>query len=947
MDGDESTVASAVVHANASAALWEGEFAGRAQELALAAQCRAQAVAGTPWIVVIEGEPGIGKTALARRAVAAGPDGMRVYWSGADRSEQDYPYGVVDQLLRRLPSAHGTTPDAPSPSASPFSVGSDLLTSLADAAGTTPLAVVIDDIQWADEPSLKALAFMLRRLHSEAILIVFTARIPGSGASPDQEPRQLAQGLDWHAAIRGAVQVQNLRLAGLSTEETAQMVDAIGAGTPGPAGLARLQKHTGGHPLYLRSLLAEVSDKALTDLTRPLPVPSTLDALVRRRLDHLPADARRLTEALAVLEVATPLAVTAQLAELSDATDALGVALASGLVQWQPGQPTTPLRIHHPLQRDAVYNAISPTRRRVLHLGAAALVDSDRAWDHKVAAASTADPDLAHELATEAERQAGRGHLHRAATLHLWAADVGHSGKQFEHHLIAAATYLLVVQAMARVRTLRPALESCAPGPARDAVLGYLAGTGGDFATAETFLAPAVEAATDPSIRLTAGSWLGHIRIWRADGAQAAAALRPVVNRMPPGPAAANARGLLAWAAGYADGAPAGLALLAGLSEHASQVARADSLLLSYRGGLRVRAGQLMAGVDDLATLAARQREDDNLVVAPLEHYMLGFGRYLTGHWVDATLSADHALLVADIGGQPYGLAPGHAVAAMVNAQQGHQEQAEKHLAACRQTGALFPDLSAVFVLLAEAAIPYADADWPATRSALRPLDDPAFAPGMRTILQVLWIPPYVEALTAGDRPSAEDLQRAEDALRKLDRIARRAPALTATSHWLHGRLAAAHGDTKTAQAHYSTGLAAASRDGDDIPLHRAFLHRDLAGLHHDQATATRHLQQAHHLYTELGAAPQAQRAARDLALLDAVPPVETPVPAALLTEREQAVAHRAARGLTNQEIARELFISPKTVEYHLGHVYTKLSLASRRQLRTALRTNAEPREPV
>lgn len=939
-------------------AVWEGGFAGRATQLAALAQCRAEAVAGKPWVVVIEGKPGIGKTALARRALAPGPDGMRVCWCACDRFEQDYPYGVVEQLLRHLPpAADGSEPTAaPTAAASPFAVGADLLTVLAGAAERSPLAVVIDDIPWADDESLKALSFVLRRLYSEPVLVLAIARLRDTQTTesfPNSVPGAGAASLgDWRTVTRGAARTFPLQLAGLSREETVQMVAASGVGVLSQRAVVRLWEHTAGHPLYLRSLLADASPQALADLTRPLPVPSTLEALVRRTLERLPADARRLIEALAVLDAPTSMATTVQFADLSDPTTALEAALASGLIQWQPDQPTTPLRIHHQLQRDAVYHAISPVHRRALHATAATLAGSDRAWDHRVAAADD-DPELADQLADEASRQVAQGCYHRAATLELWAADLAPTRDAREHHLITAAAQLLTVQAVARAETLREAVEGCAPSPARDAVLGYLAGQGGDLVTAEKLLVPAAAAAA-PATRLTAATWLGATHILQADGHKVAAALRPVIDEMPPGPAARYARGLLAIAAGYADGAPAGLAVLAeaGLPGHASRVSHVDSRLLAYRGTLRVWAGHLGAGVDDLTTLTTRQRADSDIIVSPIEHYMLGFGRYLTGHWADTTISAEQAVLVADTQERPYGLAPGHAIAAMAHAHQGHQEEAESQLAACRKAARVFPELNCLFLVLAEAVAAQARADWPAMRQALRALDDPAaVTPGMRALLQVPWVPLYVEALTATDyRPTPEDLQHAEDALRTFDPIADHAPSLAATGHWLHGRLAAARGDTATALHHYRAGLAAPVHYGDDIPLHRAFLHRDLArhllttGRPSDRAEADHHLQQAHHIHTSLGATPHAQRTAHNLTLLHPTAPTAPPElrnPAAALTEREHAVAHLAAQGLTNNEVARELFVSPKTVEYHLGHVYTKLRLTGRRQLRTALQPTA------
>ncbi|MER7577975.1 LuxR C-terminal-related transcriptional regulator [Streptomyces sp. NPDC126514] len=760
---------------------------------------------------------------------------------------------------------------------------------------------------------------------------------------------------EWRMVTRGMTHVRSLRLAGLSREETMQMVAAAGAGTLGRRAVARLRDHTAGHPLYLQSLLNEADPQALADLARPLPVPSTLKALVHRTQDRLPADARNLIEALAILDTPTSLATTAQLTGLPDAAAPLEAALASGLIQWQPDQPTTPLRIHHQLQRDAIYHTISPVRRRALHTTAAALVGGDRAWDHRVAAADAYDPDLAGQLADEASRQVAQGRYHRAATLEVWAADLAPTRDAREHHLINAAAQLLAVQAVGRAQTLREGLERCNSSPARDAVLGYLAGQGGDLVTAEILLAPAA-AVADTTTRLTAATWLGATHILQTDGPKAAAALRPVVDRMPPGPAARYACGLLAIAAGYAEGPPAGLAVLAeaGLPEHADQVVLADSRLLAYRGTLRVWAGHLGPGCKDLVTFTARQRTDGNLIVAPLEHYMLGFSRYFTGHWADAAISADQAVLVADTQERPYGLTPGHVVAVMAQAQQGLQEEAESHLADCHRAARSFPELNCLFPILGDAVVAQARADWPAMRQALRRLDDAdAVTPGMRALLQVPWVPLYAEAFTATDEGTCPAiLRRVENALRTFDRLAAHAPALAATSHWLHGRLAATRGDSATALHHYRAGLGAPVRYGDDIPLHRAFLNRDIA--HHllqtgrldDRAEATQHLQKAHHTYTDLGAIPHAQRAAHDLALLRSSAPVAAAGgkhdPAVTLTAREHAVAHLAAKGLTNNEVARELFVSPKTVEYHLGHVYTKLRLTSRRQLHNALQRSAD-----
>ncbi|MEU9134124.1 LuxR C-terminal-related transcriptional regulator, partial [Kitasatospora sp. NPDC048540] len=430
---------------------------------------------------------------------------------------------------------------------------------------------------------------------------------------------------------------------------------------------------------------------------------------------------------------------------------------------------------------------------------------------------------------------------------------------------------------------------------------------------------------------------------------KAVAVLRPAVDQARgTGAPVRRSLGVLALGVGCADGLLAGLAVVEeiGLPEQADQVAHTDSLLLTYRGTLRVRAGQLRAGVDDLATHAARQRADGDLTVFPTEHYMLAFGRYLTGSWADALISADHTLVVSNSLDQPYGLSPGHAVAAMVHAQRGQAELAESFLDACRRYAPLFPEQNCLYPVLAAATLAQARADLPAMREALQALASAEATPGTRTLWAVLWVPLYAEAFTTTDRPTNESRPPIEEALHTFDQLADRAPALTTTSHWLHARAAAERGDTDAARDLYRQAVAAPVVEGDDIPLHRAFAHRDLAALllaaggFADRREADGQLREAHRIFTMLGAVPYAERAAQALARLGTT----TPVPPAggrearlhQLTDREQAVAHLAAQGLTNQEIARELFGSTKTVEYHLGHVYTKLDLTGRRQLRTA-----------
>ena len=151
-------------------------FVGRTAELARVAEVITRVREGQPWLVAIEGDPGIGKTSLARRGLAGAAD-IRVLSARADQAEADLDFGIVDQLLR---AAGGSAPAAALTGASSsFSVGARLLEVVGEQQAGV-LAIVIDDLQWADRKSVEALMFMLRRLSVDPVITVVTYRGPSN-----------------------------------------------------------------------------------------------------------------------------------------------------------------------------------------------------------------------------------------------------------------------------------------------------------------------------------------------------------------------------------------------------------------------------------------------------------------------------------------------------------------------------------------------------------------------------------------------------------------------------------------------------------------------------------------------------------------------------------------------------------------------------------------------
>ena len=140
-------------------------------------------------------------------------------------------------------------------------------------------------------------------------------------------------------------------------------------------------------------------------------LPRSLAAAIGDRLAGLPADTRTILEMLSVLNLRIPLAQLGQAAEISSPSAAIETAVASGLVDWSPEEPSCPVVLRHPLVRDAIYVGITATRRRALHARAASVVNESASWEHRVAALDRPDEDLAAQLERLAGEEAAAGRL--------------------------------------------------------------------------------------------------------------------------------------------------------------------------------------------------------------------------------------------------------------------------------------------------------------------------------------------------------------------------------------------------------------------------------------------------------------------------------------------------------------------------------------------------------
>ena len=429
-------------------------FVGRVVELARIAEVLTQVEAGQPWLVAIEGDPGMGKTALARRGLAQAT-GLKILSARGDQTETDLDFGLVDQLLRAAGDAVPVVPstEGAGPAASSFAVGAHLLEVVGGqgATGATgSVAIFIDDLQWADRKSVEALTFTLRRLSVDAVLAVVAYRGPSDrlGEATQRLLRSVENRLD-------------IALGGLSPDEVAALAAALTAGRLDSDTIQWLYQGTGGHPLYLRTVL---SDGSGFDPRAPgrLALPRSLAAAVGDYLRVLPRETRGIVEMLSVLNLRLPLAQLGEAAQVDSPGVLIEPAVAAGLVNWWPEEPTCPVEIRHQLVRDAIYADIAAARRRLLHARAALVVSESVSWEHRVAALDRPDEGLAAELEQLAGDEAAGFRLVLAATHLRWASDISPARADRERRLLTAALYLVDE---AQDAALRPAVEQATPSP--------------------------------------------------------------------------------------------------------------------------------------------------------------------------------------------------------------------------------------------------------------------------------------------------------------------------------------------------------------------------------------------------------------------------------------------------------------------------------------------------
>lgn len=902
------------------------------------AECRildllvANARGGQSGVIALVGDPGIGKTSLLEHACSAAR-GMALLRARGIESEAQIPFAGLLELLRpalvaldRIPEPQaaalaGALALRPASAQDRFAVGAATLNLLAAYADAMPLLVLIDDAHWLDESSAEALLFAVRRLVADPIAVVMTART---------EQRSLLDGAD----------VNILPIGGLDPVAAAALLERESPIPVSAELAATLYRSTAGNPLALLELAPEAPHFAAALPGEPVPVSTSIADAFLRRFKTLPVETRSLLMLAAANDGGQLRVLEHAAALLRIDPAALEAARAAGLVDFSHHA----VEFRHPLARSAIYGAATPDERRAAHRAFAdALPDHDadrRAW-HLASAAAGTDDAASSALHQAGERAHARSAYAVSAAAFERAARLTPGDGTRTRFLYAAADAAWLAGQNDRSTRLLSEANEARPDLRLSARIEHLRGRiairRGPVMTGHALLLAGAElvATEEPALAVemlaeaTEACFYAGETTRMLEAANRAADLGSGTGERAAF-FAAMSEGMASVFAGRGEAGAEHLRRATAILESSNQL-REDPTLLGWvtLPPLWLREAHTGRALVEQAVEAARQ----SVALGQLPRLLWHIAREAAGgdKWAAADANYNEAIRIATETGEHTELACALAGLTWLEARQGRDERCHAHAKAarelCAEVGTRVHGIWTIAALgeleLGHGRATAAVAHFEAQQAALVELGiaDPDLQPGPELVDTYLRLGRTADATVALD--TFEKQARAKGQPWGMARAAR-CRGLLAPNGELDSCFDEAlrlHNLTpdvfETARTHLAYG---------------ARLRRT-----RQRKRAREELRAALEIFDRLGATPWAEQARTELAATGETVRRRDTSTLDTLTAQELQIALRLAGGSTTRETAAAHFLSPKTIEYHLRHIYRKLSINTRTELAAAL----------
>jgi len=903
---------------------------GRGEECAHLDQMLAAARSGESRVLLVRGEAGVGKSALLDYAMSSAGDMHTLRTVGVE-SEMELAFAALHQLcaplldrLQHIPAPQRAALETvfgirTGPPPDRFLVGLAALSLLSEASEERPLLCVVDDAQWLDLASAQALGFVARRLLAESIMFVFGARQP----------------------VEELLGLPESELSGLGDVDAGALLDSVTHTRLDQRIRDQIVAETRGNPLALLELPRGLSLTQMAGgfgLLRSDTLPSLIEQSFLTRIETLPEPTRQLLLVAAAEPLGDP-------ALLWRAAERLGVSAGAAEVGGAVGLLTINGRVtfRHPLVRSAVYRAASPDERRAAHTALAATIDADadpdrHAW-HRAAATSGPDDGVAAELESAAERARARGGLAAAAAFLQRSAGLTTDAVRRDGRAVSAARTSMDAGDFVGARRL---LDSLRNRPLSEPIdveaellqgqLAFAAGPGRDAPALLLSAARRLEALDIEAARGTyMTAWLAAV--FAGDGAQpealeeicrGALALPTSPGGQPPLELLLESLSLLILE---------GRAGAASKLHEAGRVFTADDISLSdtLHWGLAATAASNALWDFHTSTAIARKhvevlRQVGALGQLPVHLTALAVPTAWLGDLAEAESLISEASEVAAATGTQ--LAP-YAELRLRSMQGNEQASTVLINSMIEQASDEGQGLAATTAHWAAAVLHnglahYEVAAAAATRATLGNLD-PWVA---------MWaLPELIEATVR-----LGEMELAQRSLTELETFTAHCGTELATGVTLRSQALIEQGEATDAL--YQDAIECLVRANVRPELARAqLLYGEWLRRQGRRVDARAQLRAGYDMFADMGMEGFAERARRELMATGETVRKRTSQAATSdeLTPQERQIALLVGEGLSNPEVGARLFLSPRTVEWHLRKVFAKLSISSRKELRDAL----------